>query len=485
MHLLPVLLPILLSAVLPIDTAQDATSAGPAEEWSRFRGPNGGGRIAAADLPTDLDPKGPALRWRIEVPPGFSSPVLANGAIYLTAHEGKQVALHCFDAESGAKRWSAPAPKTLEKDPKGPNSPVSATPAVAAGRVFVFYENQGLLAYDAREGQLLWQLELGPFTNPYGMSASPIEVDGRVLMLCDQDVGSFLACVDAAEGKELWRQARAGATHGFSTPLVHRSADGAVEVIVSGAFGVRSYALADGRELWRASGMAWQAKSVPVLGDGELYVHSWMADPRSELKVTLEPVSWAEAKQRWDADQDGKLSRDETPDAEMKRLWFLFDIDKDKVLGEEDWSFFLARGAAQNGLYAVKLGGEGDVTSTHVRWRYERGLPNIPSPLLLDGRLFVLKEGGILTVLDAAKGEKLSEERIEGGIDGYFASPVAADGKIYTASHQGVLCVLSAQSPWKVIDSAELEEEIWATPAIAPGRLYVRSQKALYCYAGS
>jgi outer membrane protein assembly factor BamB len=483
MLLFPVCFSLALCSAFPSATFQGAAAA-KAEDWSRFRGPNGSGISAATKLPTDLDPKGQQCRWRVEVAPGYSSPVLSGGALYLTAHEGRQLALHCFDAETGAHRWSTPAPKELEKDPQGPNSPVSATPAVADSRVFVFYESQGLLAYDAQAGKLLWQLPLGPFTNPYGMSASPIAVEGRVLQLCDQDVGSFLVCADAASGKELWRIERTGATHSFSTPLVHRTAEGVVEVIVSGAYGVRAYALADGKELWRASGMAWQAKSVPVLGENELYVHSWMADPRAELKVSLEPVAWEEAKQRWDKDQDGKLSREETPDAEMKKLWFLFDVDKDKLLGEADWQFFLARGSAQNGLYALKLGGSGDVSATHVRWRYDRGLPNIPSPLLLAGKLFVLKEGGILTVLDAAKGEMLSEERIEGGIDNYFASPVAADGKIFTASHQGVLCVLSAESPWKVLDSAELEEEIWATPAIAPGRLYVRTQKALYCYAG-
>lgn len=115
-------------------------------------------------------------------------------------------------------------------------------------------------------------------------------------------------------------------------------------------------------------------------------------------------------------------------------------------------------------------------------WSYRRSLPNFPSPLLYEGVLYVLKEGGILTALDPKSGEVLKAGRIEGALDDYFASPVAADGKLFTASHAGRLAVLAAGPDWRVLSVSDLEEEIWATPAIAGSQIFVRTQEALYCF---
>jgi hypothetical protein len=111
------------------------------------------------------------------------------------------------------------------------------------------------------------------------------------------------------------------------------------------------------------------------------------------------------------------------------KVWFLYDMDQDNHLRENDWKYLLARTTAKNGLYAVKLGGRGDVTNTHVRWRYDRGLPNIPSPLLYGGSLYVLREGGILTSFDPEKGAVLKQACIEGAVDNYFASRSRVTGR--------------------------------------------------------
>jgi hypothetical protein len=227
--------------------------------------------------------------------------------------------------------------------------------------------------------------------------------------------------------------------------------------------------------------MAWQAKSVPLVEGNTLYVHSWMAAP-SEFGIKSVTAPWDEAVKQYDADSSGGLSKAELADLGMERLWFLFDLDKDGALDAEEWGYLLARGTSQNGLYAIRLGAAGDLAAEQVLWRYGRALPNIPSPLLHEGVLYVLKEGGILTALDPETGDVHKSERIEGAEDDYFASPVAAGGRILTASHEGRLAVIMAGAQWEVLSVSELGEEIWATPALAPGRVFVRTQKAMYCF---
>ena len=185
----------------------------------------------------------------------------------------------------------------------------------------------------------------------------------------------------------------------------------------------------------------------------------------------------------YDADQDGSLSKQDVQELGLARYWFLYDLDKDEVLTEVEWQAALARASAKNGLYAIDLGGQGDVTETHVKWTFKRVLPNIPSPLYLDGVLYMMKEGGIFAAVDAETGEMVKSERIEEVVDeGYFASPVAAGTRILTASHPGKVAILEAGADWKVLSVVDFGEQIYATPALAEGQIFLRTQKALYCF---
>lgn len=131
---------------------------------------------------------------------------------------------------------------------------------------------------------------------------------------------------------------------------------------------------------------------------------------------------------------------------------------------------------------AVRLGGNGDMTDTNILWRYYKSLPNVPSPLLYRNVLYLMKEGGILTALDAATGAVLKQGRIKGAVDFYYSSPVAADGKIYTASQSGQVAVIKAGSDWEILALNEMDDEVYATPAPLDRRLYLRTKSALYCF---
>ena len=192
--------------------------------------------------------------------------------------------------------------------------------------------------------------------------------------------------------------------------------------------------------------------------------------------------TWEQTLAAHDKDKDGRISKAEAPDESLTKIWFLYDLDKDGYLDAKDWQYLLARNNTKNGLYAIKLGGRGDVTKSHVVWRHEKGLPNIPSPLVYQNVLFMLREGGILTSFNPMDGHIYKQGRVEGAVDTYFASPVLADGKLITASRDGKVAVIKPAPQWEVMSVGDFGEEIWATPAAADGQLFVRTQKALYCF---
>ena len=342
----------------------------------------------------------------------------------------------------------------------------------------------GLLSYDA-QGKERWRVPLEELNIAYNAGTSPVLHDGTLLLQADQDTGSYLLALDAATGEERWRTERPGVTHGFSSPVVHAPEDGPAQVIVSGSYRVTGYDLATGVERWFVSGMAWQAKSLPIVAGDRLFVHSWMAAP-SELGTKKITRTWEEAAAELDADGDALISKEEADELGLERVWFLYDMDKDDAMDEEEWGFALARATAKNGLHAIRLGGEGDVTATHVEWTWRRSLPNVPSPILAGGTLFVLKEGGVLTALDPATGETLQAGRVnEEAEEGYFASPIAANGTLLLASHPGKVARVIARGEWEVGELTDFGEEIWATPAVAEDGVYVRTQVALYAFGSA
>ncbi len=128
-------------------------------------------------------------------------------------------------------------------------------------------------------------------------------------------------------------------------------------------------------------------------------------------------------------------------------------------------------------------GAQGDITASHVAWKQHKFLPYIPSPLYYRDVLFLVKDGGILSTLDVASGAPLKQGRISGGE--YYASPVAADGKVYLVSEAGVLTVVSAEGKWQELATAPFEEEVHATPAFAGGHIFLRTAGHLYCFGVS
>ena len=183
----------------------------------------------------------------------------------------------------------------------------------------------------------------------------------------------------------------------------------------------------------------------------------------------------------FDANGDSLLSPAEFY-ADKARRFPDLDLSQDGLMDEEEWDYFRGRMATRPGFFAVRLGGRGDISKTHREWVQDRPMGNVPSPLLLDGVLYSVRNGGIFASLDAKTGEILKRARLPEALGAYFGSPVAAGGKLFMVDADGVLTVVSAEADWAVLHTLELGDGTHATPAIADGRLYVRTFGGLYCF---
>ena len=195
----------------------------------------------------------------------------------------------------------------------------------------------------------------------------------------------------------------------------------------------------------------------------------------------MEP--FAEALEALDKDNNKKVAKLELPEGSaVAARFFRIDLDQDGELDQAEWQQHAeVFKNAQNVAMSVRPGGRGDVTRTHVEWQSREGLPVVPSPALYGGLLYMVKNGGILTSLDAKTGKRTRRGRIPGR-GNYYASLVAGDGKVFACNESGVLSVIKAGKAWSVIGSHDFGEKILATPVVHGGRMFIRTESAVYCF---
>lgn len=460
-------------------TAATALDARLSADWSRFRGPNGSGRSEAADIPTTFGPQ-TNLLWRLPLPPGHSSPIIADDRIYLTALRGDALVTLAIDRHAGRIVWEREAPRVSTKVVDKRNNPASPSPAVEADGVYVFFPDYGLLGYDAR-GTERWRLPLGPFTNIYGMGASPIIAGDLVILVCDQSVDSFIIAVDKRTGRVAWRRDRPEAKSGHSSPVLWRGPTGREQVLVPGSFLLTAYDAATGDKVWWVGGLSFEMKSTPVIDGDTIYVNGYGApvnDPGNKVAVPPATDVWPNA----DANHDGVLARDEFP-RYTPAFWFdVADLNANGSLTPDEWAYYRAALDSENGMLAIRLGGSGDMSDSAIRWKYQRSVPQLPSPLVAGGVLYMVNDNGIITVLDPQTGRLIRQGRLSGAPGPHFASPTAVDGHLFFTTEAGSVVVVKPDGQLTTEAVNEIGEDTYATPAFADGRIYVRTIAALYAF---
>jgi outer membrane protein assembly factor BamB len=448
--------------------------------WPQFRGPDCSGVAAEATPPVVVSPTNGVL-WRIDVPWSPSSPCVWGERLFLTTFDDGQLQTRCYDQRDGNLLWSGGLkPEKLEAFHITENSPAASTPATDGKHLVSYFGSFGLVCYGPK-GKELWRhpLAVAISGGGYGTGTSPV-IAGRLIILNrDQDLNSTLLAVDVETGKTVWETSRPDATGSFGTPIIWHN-NGVDEVVVPGCLRLKGYDLKTGKEIWTVSGTAGFACTTPVVGDGWLYFAAW-----SPGETDAPWPSWESFLQQNDKNKDGEVTFDELPEGE-RAFMTGFDVNHDGKITKEDWDAIMARNAkARNAMIALKPGGRGDITQSHVAWQATRGLPYVPSPLYYEGRVYLIKDGGMLSSFDAKTGKPYYLQERIGAEGGYYASPVAADGRIYVASLAGKVTVVKAggDKP-EILNQADFGERISATPALVGNRVYLRTQKRLYALGG-
>ena len=452
-----------------------ASAGADSGQWPQFRGPNGSGVASSTGYPAQFSPSKNVV-WKQAIPFGQSSPVIADGRLYLTAAGDAQLLTLCFDAKTGRELWRREIPRELAQKIFQANDPASPTPTADARGVVSFFPDFGLAAYSP-DGKELWTLPLGPFKNFYGMAASPILAGDLLVLVCDQQSGSFMIGVDRNTGRQRWKTDRAGATIGWATPMVFRPKAGPPQIIVLGSSRLESYYLETGEPRWWMPIGTMGSLGVPV-ADGDRLLVSTLSSTEPWMPAFADVIA------KYDKDKDGRLSKQEfLADKELGEHFGWLDTDSDGIVTSGEWNVAREYGLGEYGAIALKPdGAQGQLSSGAVLWRFKKNLPYIPAPLVYNGVYYMVRSGGIITSLNPANGELLKQGRTRDALGEYYASPVAAGDMVFLSSLEGKITVLKAAAKWETISVNDLDEEIHATPALSDGRIYVRTRGSLYCF---
>ena len=441
-----------------------------AEEWTRFRGPNGSGVSKDKGFPTNFG-KDQNLVWRTAVRPGKSSPILTRNRIFLTASDGGKLYTQCFDRSTGKLLWERSIDRPHTEITNRLNHEAAITPVSDGDNVYVFFKDFGFASYDS-SGKLRWKTALGPFMNTQGLSSSPILAGDSVILVADQWEGSYIAAFDRKSGEMRWKVAREE-TEAWGTPLVHQFAGAKPRVITTsrGQFGI--HAAETGKREFTLQGLATAIVASPVLDGDTVYGFGYGVET---------PAPFAPRLERHDKNKDNILTADEFGDDPILNNLSKNAGNRDGVVSQDEWDLFAKRVIGPNCLIAIRIEKDG----ARQLWRYDKNFTSvIPSTLAYQDVLYVVRNGGILTTHEAATGNVIKSARIAGALGGYSSSPVAADGKVWLGSEEGKVAVLRAGGDWEVLAVNDLAEGIYATPALSDGVIYVRTEEALYAFSSA
>jgi outer membrane protein assembly factor BamB len=414
--------------------------------WPEFRGPGGQGISTERNLPLTWS-ETENIRWKTPLPgTGWSSPVVADGKIWLTTATvveatdeeraakvaGAQLADQMIaartvtlwaieiDLDSGSVLRSI---QLIEVDDPKPihslNSYASPTPILETGqgvdsRLYCHFGDYGTVCLDTNSSKKLWGKRMA-LDHRVGPGSSPVLWEDLLIIPCDGADMQYVVALNKGTGEEVWRTARPPIeqTDGefrksYSTPLVI-AVNGDEQVVIPGSQWCIAYEPRTGKEIWRVNhGRGFSLVPRPVF-DGHLV--------------------------------------------------------------------FFCTGYMGDRLLAIRPDGMGDVTQTHIAWEKSKQVPTMPSPLVVDNRIYTVNDGGIAICFDATSGEEKWRERVRGR---YSSSPLYAEGHIYVCSHEGRTTIFAASDEFEQLAENRLDGQLMASPVAVDGTLLLRTGSDLY-----
>lgn len=449
--------------------------------WPQFRGPNGSGQSTGTHLPDSFGPN-ENLLWKIAAPKGLSSPVVWGERIFLTAFEDSKLYTLCYDINTGKELWRKQAPaKDIEAYHLAEGSPAASSAAVNGEQVVVYFGSCGLICYD-NDGNDLWSVPMpvAKTNNDFGTGVSPIIADGLVILQRDLSENSAIFAFDVKTGKQVWKRDRPHAVTAFSTPTVWKPKGAEAQVVVIGALMLQSYRLTDGEELWTIRKMATVPCTTPILCNDLLIQASWAPGVDSALPA------YEDLLKSGDDNKDERLSKQESAATFIKDFFDSNDPNKDGFIDRAEWDATLKfMGSGVNRMIAVKPGAHGDATDTHVVWERTKGLPYVSTALAHNDRIYLIKDGGLISCFNAKTGEPYYEQKRLKATGSYYASPVASENRVYLLSLNGELTTIEAGNELKQISTVSLGERASVTPAIVGNRMIVRTDTQLWAFGSN
>jgi outer membrane protein assembly factor BamB len=391
----------------------------PAVEWNAFRGPDGNGHAAVHGLPITWSETQNVI-WRQAVPGlGWSSPVVHNGTIYITAAvpstaAASELSLRLLSFNGTTGELTNNVEIFQQRDAKVPrihskNSHASPTPLIQGNRIYVHFGHQGTACLDTK-GKILWRNRSLAYRPVHGNGGSPILVGDALIFSCDGGSDPFIVALDAETGEVRWktdRETDASKKFSFSTPILITVA-GQQQVISPGSNVVCAFNPIDGKEIWRLRYDGYSIIPKPVFAHGLVFV---------------------------------------------------------------------CTGYNRPSLLAIRPDGVGDVTATHLVWETNRSVPHTSSVLVIENELFMVADNGVASCLDARTGAVHWSERVRGQ---FSASPLYANGLIYLQDEDGTATVLKASTEYEVVTTNAIGERTLASYGVIGKALLVRSDKHLY-----
>lgn len=404
------------------------SATGSAQEWTRFRGPNGTGISHTKTIPAK--PAETDINWKVALPGiGHSSPVLWGEKLFVTTCDpAGGLRVLCHNALTGQQLWR----KDFAQTPFTPhkfNNFASATPTVDADRVYVLWnetEHFRLAALD-HAGKLIWERDFGPFVSQHGCGISPILHQGMVIVGNEQDgleavkgstrAGeSFIVAVDARNGSTVWQTPRKSAVVAYSTPCVYQpKGQPAALIFNSRGHGIYAVAPETGKVLW------------------------------------------------------------EYPQAFTMRSCSSPIIAGDLIYGS------CGSGGGGNYVTAVRAGDAAQGRAPKLAYEMKKSAPYVPTGVAMEDKVWLWSDGGVLTCLHAPTGDIRFQERVGGN---FFGSPLWVDGRLYAVSTAGELVVTTASDRFEAPHRLPLNELCHSTPAVALGRMFVHTEKHLVSLGG-
>lgn len=474
-----------------------------AADWPQFRGPNCSGISSTTAALPERFSETENVRWSDNVGDGVGGAVVAAGRVFVSGMtDAEQVSLTAFDAASGKKLWQRDWPTGTLPEIHHTNSHASSTPAADGERVYFYFKTLGLMTVDAATGEDIWQQSLPApfFVFKWGAGMSPVLYRDLVLFCQDDDLSPALYAFDRSTGQLRWKDDRLDMAVNYSHPVIN-TVNGNDEIVVAGTGILIGYDPETGHRRWTAKTLLRNIKTTPVCRDGIIYISVQSAGIANQWLVAVDQAETG--------NKDGKIDREETqayvgdtpiPPEFLDRTFGRGDVNNDGFLeGKElDLAFlhpdnfagatFTSTGdrAAEEYIVAVRGGGEGDVTDSHVLWRHKtRHTDHVVSPFVSGDRMLLIKSGGIRTVFNIRDGRMQGGPKRVANAAPFFASPVSGDGKIYLASENGTVTVLKDDPDYEQLAINDVGESIVATPAIADDALFIRSRTKLLCIAES